>query len=219
MRPMRVMYRLRRDVAEETSLEDVRAYVLLCQDEREEFAVFRGSRDDVSDLFLWGMLHYTIGSPLPELVASVDRVLRPAIAKCALSPEIEYLRPGSLDKRRPTQESDKTWTMDFEIVHGHDRRIALNGTTDALLFMMTASGEHKAFVGGSGTQKSKLIEDGVRCLFGDEVYRDFIRDYRGDESPLMRRVREAAIKQTRRLESAGNGVKVIAIEVPLDEDD
>lgn len=210
---------IRQDNKEETDLENIRACVLLMQDQDREYVYFWGRAYDVGRLFVWGSLNWSFASPLPDIVDAVRTTLEPQVRE-GDTQVIEHAVPADLFTFKQDHVGKGPWTMDVSVFHSAARTVRLHGLTDGLFFIMTTDGEMKVATGGSGMQKSKLLELGMLHIFGERITAAFKQAYCGDRHPIVDALHKRALEQTRK-RGGGKppGISIGIISFDPDEDD
>ncbi|MFC1702896.1 hypothetical protein ACFLZO_00325 [Patescibacteria group bacterium] len=211
---------IRRDRKEETDLENIRACVILAQDQDREYVYCWGRAYDVGRLFVWGSLNWGFASPPSDLVSAIHTTLDPLVRE-GDTKVIEHTVPTDLFTFRQEHVGKGPWTMDVRVFHGAAHSVDLHGLTDGLFFIMTTDGEMKLATGGSGMQKSKLLELGILEIFGERIAAAFKQAYYGDRHPIVESLHARALEQTRKRgggKPPGISVGVISFD-PSEEDD
>lgn len=210
---------LRTDEAEETELNDVRAYIVMAQDEDEEFICAWGPCADVHTLFMYGAVNWQLLPVDQDFRDALEHACGPLVSQD--NAIMERCSPADLTIRTPEDVEHGPWTTDIRIRHEDGSVIDLRGITDSLVFVLDANDSRmKVGTAGGGLQKGKLLQRGLAAIFGTHALDDFHQAFYGDEPSILSQLREKAVRQSRKRDGGKPpGISVYAASLDPEEDD
>ena len=210
---------LRRDDVEETEFNDVRAYVVLAQNEIEEFICTWGPLADVHTLFMHGAVNWQLMTVDQDLPNALDYAYGSLISQNKAV--VRTCVPNDLLNRTPEDVKHGPWTTDIRIRHEDGLVIDIRGLSDALIFIIDArDGEMKVGSTGSGIQKGELIKRGILEIFGAGALENFQKAFYGDSNSLFVQLREKAVRLSRKKgKGKPPGISTYAVNLDQEDDD